>query len=225
MPDGHRSGKGLVAVEVFEISDTLHADFDMPVLRKHPGVSETVTVLSEVRNDVYCIFRTVILIRPLQKVLFHFNAQHDCRPGRCLPTAFRPQMQERMETARTVQLIQHEGDDHFVINMTSLHNAAQLRKVLPRNLTAPKPLYSDRKARHFEIAMTLRVTQAEKRERTKAKSKATREAKKAKKPQQVPQIRESDEGSDSETDEGSDEEDGMLVNETRTGAKRRRTRL
>jgi hypothetical protein len=90
-------------------------------------------------------------------------------------------MQEREETARMIQLINHKDDGHFVINMTSLHNAAQIRKILPRHLIAPRPLYMDRLARHFEIAATLRVTQAEKREATKAKAKATRDANKAKK--------------------------------------------
>jgi hypothetical protein len=60
----------------------------------------------------------------------------------------------------------------------------QIRKILPRSLTAPKPLYDDRRARHFEIASILRVTQAEKWELTKAKAKAMREANKARKYQQ-----------------------------------------
>src|ERR1700733_13931896 len=110
-----------------------------------------------------------------------FNAQHDCRTGKCLPSAFRPELQERQETTRSIQLIKHTDDGQFVINMTSLHNAAQIRKILPRHLSAPKSLYSDRKTYHFDIAATLRVSQSQKREQTKAKSKATREASKAKK--------------------------------------------
>jgi hypothetical protein len=90
-------------------------------------------------------------------------------------------MQERQETLRTISLIAHEDDGHFVINMHAFHNATLLRKILPRHLTAPKPLYIDRKARHFEIAAGLRVTQTEKRARTAAKAAATREANKAKK--------------------------------------------
>jgi hypothetical protein len=141
-------------------------------------------------------------------------------------------MQERQETTRTIQLLHHDNDDHFVINMTSLHNAAQIRKILPRNLTAPKPLYEDRKARHFEIASVLRITQAKKRECTKAKAKATREANQAKKRQQQQQVNGGDtsdgssevggegEGSDSDSDSDSGVE---AAHNVRTGHKRRRT--
>ena len=80
-----------------------------------------------------------------------------------------------------IHLINHKDDGQFVINMASLHNAAQIRKILPRHLSAPRPLYTDRQAYHFEIAATLRVMQAKKREETQAKAKATREANKAKK--------------------------------------------
>ena len=98
----------------------------------------------------------------------------------CLPTALRRQVQERQETEQTVKSIYHEDDKHFVVNTHALHNATLLRKFLPRNLTAPKPLYNDREAKHHEIAAKLRVTQAEKRARTAAKRKATQDAKKKK---------------------------------------------
>lgn len=106
---------------------------------------------------------------------------HDCRLGHCLPSALRPEMQERQQTSRTISLITHEDNGNFVINMHAFHNATLLRKILPRHLTAPKPLYIDRKARHVEIAAGLRITQTEKRARTAAKAAATREANKAKK--------------------------------------------
>lgn len=72
-------------------------------------------------------------------------------------------------------MICHEDDKHFVVNTHALHNATLLRKFLPHNLTAPKPLYNDRKARHHEIAATLWITQAEKRARTAVKQKATQD--------------------------------------------------
>jgi hypothetical protein len=118
-----------------------------------------------------------------QAIKFIFNAQHDCRAAKCRPSAFRHQMQERQETTCTISLISHQDDGHFVLNLHALHNAALIRQVLPRHLTSPKPLYNDRQARHFEIATKLRVTQALKRETTKAKGKATREANNAKKRQ------------------------------------------
>lgn len=89
-------------------------------------------------------------------------------------------MQERQETTRTISLIRHEDDDHFVINLHALHNATLLRNILPRRLTAPKPMYEDQRAQHYEIATKLRTTQAAKRARTAAKSRETREASKAK---------------------------------------------
>jgi len=89
-------------------------------------------------------------------------------------------MQERHETSRTTKLIAHEDSNHFVLNTHALHNAHLLRRVLPRELVAPKPLYEDWTARHYEIAESLRVTQSEKRARTAAKRKATVDAKKKK---------------------------------------------
>ena len=106
---------------------------------------------------------------------------HDCRLDKCHPSVLCPQMQERQETSRTVSLISHEDDGRFVINMHALHNAILLRNILPRHLTAPKHLYTDRIAQHHEVAAQLRVTQVEKRACTAAKSKAMREANKAKK--------------------------------------------
>ena len=87
-------------------------------------------------------------------------------------------MQERQATNRTVQMIDHSDDAHFVVNLHALHNATLIRKYLPRYLTAPKPLYADRQARHHEIAATLRILQTEKRAQSAAKAKATRQAKK-----------------------------------------------
>jgi hypothetical protein len=48
IPEGSRSGKGLITIEAFELTDTLHVEFDMPVLRKHSDTSEFVTISSEV---------------------------------------------------------------------------------------------------------------------------------------------------------------------------------
>jgi hypothetical protein len=130
-------------------------------------------------------------------------------------------MQERQETSRTVSLISHEDDGHFVINMHALHNATLLRNILPRHLTAPKPLYTDRIARHHEIAAELRVTQTEKRARTAAKTKATKEANKVKKQnQRATVVEESDsdgERSDKSTESGNEEEVHGHTNKRRRG--------
>jgi len=54
-------------------------------------------------------------------------------------------------------------------------------KFLPCHLTTPRPLYTNQTGQHYEIAGGLHVTQAEKRVCTAAKTKATKEANKAKK--------------------------------------------
>jgi hypothetical protein len=59
------------------------------------------------------------------------------------------------ETLQNYLLITHEDDGHFVVNMHALHNASILWKVLPCELTAPKPLYTDWKAHHYKIAAGL----------------------------------------------------------------------
>lgn len=145
----------------------------MPMLKRssaHPFYSVNVKVSST------WFLPRVSHLTLYKNILFKFSAQHDCRKGQCLPTAVRAQMQERQETTRKIHLIAHADDDYFVINLHGLHNATLLRKILPRSLTAPRPLFEDRKAQHFQIAATLRVTQTEKRARSAAKSKATREA-------------------------------------------------
>lgn len=57
--------------------------------------------------------------------------------------------------------------------MYGLHNANLLRKAIPRSLTAPQPIYEDRRSHHDQIAIKLRQNQAEKRKRTQEKRKAT----------------------------------------------------
>ncbi|KAJ7509389.1 hypothetical protein B0H11DRAFT_1901510 [Mycena galericulata] len=151
---------GLVTLDVFAVSEILHPDFGMPVLQK-PADSNghRITVLATA-------------------VMFRFSAQHDCRLAKCAPTALRPIMQERQETSRTMKLLAHADDEHFVINMAAIHNATLLRRNLPVSLTVPRPLYLDRKAHHDEVAIGLRAAQTRKRSRTQAKRRATLKAKK-----------------------------------------------
>ncbi|KAJ6567792.1 hypothetical protein B0H10DRAFT_2168917 [Mycena sp. CBHHK59/15] len=151
---------GVVIVDRFVMSEKLHSEFGMPVLqRPHDSRPATMTVLST-------------------DILFRFSAQHDCRLVKCLPTALRPVIQERQETSRFTHLISHGDDEHFVINMTALHNATLLRRILPVALTLPRALYLDRKAHHHELAVGLRVSQLTKRARTQEKRQATLAAKK-----------------------------------------------
>ena len=82
-------------------------------------------------------------------------------------------IQEREITFQTISLLAHADDDHFIVNMAALHNSTLLRRALPRALTVPRPLYTDRKAHHFEVAARLRMSQTEKRAETQEKRRNT----------------------------------------------------
>ncbi|KAJ6451414.1 hypothetical protein C8R45DRAFT_848443 [Mycena sanguinolenta] len=112
---------------------------------------------------------------PSQKILFHFSVQHDCRLFKCDASDTRVVRQEHEDTSRTMPTVKHNDEDHFIINLYALHNADMIRQQLPRNLTEPIALYSDRKAHHKEIASTLRTNQVAKRKRTQERRKATRD--------------------------------------------------
>ncbi|KAK0467035.1 uncharacterized protein EV420DRAFT_1636068 [Desarmillaria tabescens] len=157
-------GSLLVALEVFILGDARHPDFDCPVLRR-AGPSDG--------NE--CV------VVDTKSVQFIISVQHDCRLIGCQASLLQPQLQERQVTERTSRALSHADDDHFVINTFGLHNAILVRKFLPRSLTAPKPLYMDRRSHHFEIASTLRTTQAAKRAQTQEKRKATLALNKARK--------------------------------------------
>ncbi|KAJ7902849.1 hypothetical protein B0H14DRAFT_3079952 [Mycena olivaceomarginata] len=151
---------GVVSIDCFELSERLHPDFEMSVL--HRPVEDDMKTLSVVANLI-----------EVQSILFHFSAQHDCRLMKCQPTALRPVVQERQETSRSTQLISHEDNDHFVVNMAAVHNATLLCRALPIALTVPRPIYVDRKAHHQAMATGLRDSQKMKRIRTQEKRKAT----------------------------------------------------
>ncbi|KAJ7110985.1 hypothetical protein C8R44DRAFT_541041, partial [Mycena epipterygia] len=61
----------------------------------------------------------------------------------------------------------------FLVNMHALHNAQVIRETLPRHLTAPKPYFLAREAKHFEFAAALRELGPEKRAQAVAKVQAT----------------------------------------------------
>ncbi|KAH9920179.1 uncharacterized protein B0H18DRAFT_881265 [Fomitopsis serialis] len=112
-----------------------------------------------------------------EDVLFAFNAQHDCHASGCAPTGTVPVRQERQETARVRQVIEHVGDaNRYILNMHALHNAALIRQALPRKLTAPKPYIpvGERTKRHHEIAGQLQVSGPQKRADAQAKAAETR---------------------------------------------------
>jgi hypothetical protein len=71
--------------------------------------------------------------------------------------------------------VDHASDNFYFLNMHALHNAAQIRKVLPRHLTAPSYIFPNRQQHHVAIAQNLQITGPKKRAEAKAKAKETRE--------------------------------------------------
>jgi len=67
---------------------------------------------------------------------------------------------------------------HHQYHALQIHNSSLLRKYLPRDLTAPRPLFFNHHERHFELAAHLRIQQDKKRIASKEKSAATRQKKK-----------------------------------------------
>ncbi|KAJ7096589.1 hypothetical protein B0H15DRAFT_774168 [Mycena belliarum] len=191
---------GVVTLERFSVLEVLHPDYGMPVLRR-PADQCRSTVLATYNH---------------KDVMFRFSVQHDCRLVKCSPTALRRIVQERQETSRTEQLLEHGDDEHFVINMAALHNATLLRRNLPIALTTPRALYLDRKTHHYQVAVGLRTSQDLKRARTQAKRQATLKAKRT-----GDNVHGSDEGSepDIESEEEEDEAEAQGVPRQR---KRRR---
>ncbi|KAF8958957.1 hypothetical protein BDZ97DRAFT_1667763, partial [Flammula alnicola] len=170
------SGSGLLTVERFSVAEERHHYLGMPVLYRYAPPSDGDDANSSAALSSQPYYQVI----PSKSIQFNFNVQHDCRLAGCGATATERQVEERTETQREIKVIEHVDQPRFIINTHALHNAARLRKYLPRYLTAPRPLFSDRLKRHHELATVLRTSQAEKRAQTQAKAKATRERNKRK---------------------------------------------
>ncbi|KAJ7807985.1 hypothetical protein B0H14DRAFT_2609270 [Mycena olivaceomarginata] len=152
-----------VVIQPFTISNTTDPRYDMPVLIK---TGKTIVVKPE-------------------HLLFKFNAQHDCLHFSCpLVHSVGPQ-QERSESRLTQKLTAHKDDSRFLVNTHGLHNAHLVREALPRHLTAPKPCFADRRAKHSEFAAFLREVGPEKRALGQAKGQATKAKRKQDKADKV----------------------------------------
>ncbi|KAI0682681.1 hypothetical protein BC835DRAFT_1424141 [Cytidiella melzeri] len=149
--------KAMVLVEHFDVFDHRDEHFNMPILSRS---------------------QKVYAVNP-KSIQFIFNAQHDCRTGRCeLADSDKVVIQERLRTKISVKSVVHRDDGRYILNMHALHNAHLVRSILPRSLTTPVPLVPDREAFHRQIAEGLRVSGPAKRAETQAKAKNTREKKK-----------------------------------------------
>ncbi|KAF7969711.1 hypothetical protein HWV62_22016 [Athelia sp. TMB] len=157
----------IVVIDVFHAASTRHPLFDMPMLAR--------------RQE-----ETTYLILPGKAIQFEFNVQHDCHSAGCRANGVRPVVQERVESDLTETFIVHEGLARYVINTHAFHNAHLIRHILPRNLTAPIPLYDDRRKKHDELAATLRSSEDEKRRKKKEKEQQKQKEKEAKAAAAVP---------------------------------------
>lgn len=146
----------------------------MPVLhRDNEGAH--FSVLPEVGFTPVLDFTTLTIGD--QDIYFIFNAQHDCHGGACqlVETVAH---QDRELTSMTELIVEHSNFNRYFVNLHAHHNAWRLRKVLPRNLTAPAPYTTDRQKLHSEAAQELREKNPQKRAEAAARAKATRERKK-----------------------------------------------
>ncbi|KAJ7469208.1 hypothetical protein FB451DRAFT_1479092 [Mycena latifolia] len=131
------SGMVLVVLELFQVLSSRDKVYGMPVL---------------VRRDDEITFSIV----EAKNIQFKFNVQHDCSSAKCEASGVRLRMQERVESDQTDNYIIHKSLDRFFIDSHAFHNAHLLRAAVPRDLLAPIPLFSDRRAKHDELATQLR---------------------------------------------------------------------
>lgn len=81
---------------------------------------------------------------PKQSVLFNINVQHDCITCKCTESATQVVRQERQDSEIRVRAWEHAPTQRFVINLHAIHNAMELRELLPRDLTRPRPIWKDK---------------------------------------------------------------------------------
>ncbi|KAJ7711067.1 hypothetical protein B0H16DRAFT_1480617 [Mycena metata] len=148
-------GTAVAVLDVFQVLETRHDVFGMPVLARRQG-------------------ETSFIIVPSLDIRFVYNAQHDCHTAECEVTGERPRMQERVESKVTEKFIIHKPIKRFIINTHAFHNAHLLRQVLPRALVAPVPFFPDREAKHHELAVKLREIKNGKRKRRLEKAEEKR---------------------------------------------------
>ncbi|KAJ7888627.1 hypothetical protein B0H14DRAFT_3081939 [Mycena olivaceomarginata] len=143
--------------------------------------------------------------------------EHDCRKGDCQPTL------------KSTDLIKHTDDDDFVLNLSALHNFVRVCRVLPRHVTALKPLIQDRVEFHKEASLKAQAARMTKRQQTAAKKHEKAEAKKreaAEAEAAAQRAENADEEEEEEEDESireaEDEDIAVVPHRTQNTRKRRR---
>jgi hypothetical protein len=137
--------------------------------RRHEETTYVV-IPSTVRMPLVSIYIIMPLNDYVQGTDFLYNVQHDCPLAKCTASGKQPLMQERVQSGLVKTYIEHQPIERFVINTHAFHNAHLLRTTLPRSLVLPIPLHQDRRAKHSEIAVNLRIAQETKRNATKVRA-------------------------------------------------------
>ncbi|KAH8107680.1 hypothetical protein BXZ70DRAFT_884608 [Cristinia sonorae] len=154
-----------IVVSQFDVLDVRDTRLGMPVLVPLHSMSEDASQMQADSTNV-----------SPKDIMFIFNAQHDCRFAGCNADGVQYIREERRETARTEPVIVHRlgRNDRYFINMHAIHNAALLRRTLPRDLYKPAPYFPNREEKHHEIAAKLQITGPAKRAAAAAKAAETR---------------------------------------------------
>ncbi|KAJ7834766.1 hypothetical protein B0H14DRAFT_3087587 [Mycena olivaceomarginata] len=205
----------LVTIERFVLSSEPHPNFGWPILQRPRGTEITEQGIPS------------FVVLPTTSVQHLCCVEHDCWKGDCQPTLKSREFQEREATDRETSLIKHADDDHFVLNLSALHNFVRICRALPRDMTALKPLIQDRVKFHKEASLKAQAARMTKRQQTAAKKEAE-EAEAA--ARQAANLEESEEEEGDENSgpatgdkEAEDIEDFAVVpRRTRSARKRRR---
>ncbi|KAN0136748.1 hypothetical protein V8E53_005518 [Lactarius tabidus] len=110
-------GVSHVTVEVYDFDKERHKVWDAPCIQ--PSESENFVVVAA--KEIYCIV----------------NVQHDCYSCRCTGIQHSAVQQERDKTSRTRDLIDHNPEPQFVLNVHSIHNYKSILAVTPPGLWKP----------------------------------------------------------------------------------------
>ncbi|KAJ7726809.1 hypothetical protein DFH07DRAFT_945958, partial [Mycena maculata] len=89
-------GAAVIILDVFQVSDSRHNIFGMPMLARRQS-------------------ETMFLIVPSLNIKFQYNVQHDCQLAKCEATGENPRMQERVDSGITDKFIVHNPVERFII--------------------------------------------------------------------------------------------------------------
>ncbi|KAJ7196971.1 hypothetical protein GGX14DRAFT_402885 [Mycena pura] len=185
----------LITMERFILGSQPHPDFGWPILRRPRG--------TEITEQGILSF----IILPTTSVQHLCCVEHDCQKGDCQPTLKSREFQEREATDREIGLIKHADDDHFVLNLSALHNFVRVCRALPQHVTELKPLIQDRVEFHKEASLKAQAARMTKRQQTAARKRAKAAAKKSEAEEAEAAARRAENLEEEEGEEESDKEE------------------